>query len=202
MLYKGRDGCAGQILTYQELGLIAGGCKWENIVRITLGVNQTGYAILYLVLLADNMNLLFGAELFGSVATTHVIWVAIFAVAVAPVLCIPRLKEVSLVSAFSFLSIVYVWAMSVVELADREVKPLPNAPAAKQGLLAVSGSLGMIVFAFGAHPLFPSIQSSMAEPEKFARVIYSTQMISFAFFVAVGVLGYHACGVYANANFM
>lgn len=200
MLYEDEGSCKRRITTYVDLGLVAGGERWKNFVQIVLGVNQFGIAVLYLVLLADNMNELLGVVFGGSESTSHCIWVVIYAVAVAPVVCIPQLRELSIISAFGVFSILFVWVVAMVEMGNGDAKPHPNQEHATRDLLSVSGSLGTLIFAFGGAPVFPSIQTSMKEPSKFTRASFGAFGIMFCVFASVGILGYITFGTQANPD--
>ena len=132
-------------------------------------MNQLGIAVLYLVLLADNAAKVLGPTALiptGSEGTNQELWTLLFAALMLPVLLVRSLDNVAWVSAIGFLSIIFLWGLVVVECSEGEGQ---GGDPVEASWLTVSQALGVVVFAFGGHPVFPSVQASMKDPRRFFK---------------------------------
>lgn len=89
---------------------------------------------------------------------------------------------------FSFLAIT---GAAVVEAA-------PKSPGqdmvASNGLAPTFGVLGCFLSVFNAHSAMPMLYQSMAEPEKWGRVVLTGTGLSCLYYAAVGLCGYYVFG--------
>ncbi|KAF9092235.1 neutral amino acid transporter [Mortierella sp. GBA35] len=181
--------------SFQDIGLILFG-KWARLaVLISVFLSQVGFCCAYLIFVAENVDAVvqtFTKCTFHGIEEKYYIFIPL--VVLIPLVLIRKMEILSLPSMlanfFIIFGIVYLWYFSIHHLAVEG--PGPNIKLFNQNDFALL--IGTIVFSFEGIGLVVPITESMAEPEKFPKVLAITISIVAVIFGSVGALCYAAFG--------
>ncbi|KAF8944880.1 neutral amino acid transporter [Haplosporangium gracile] len=181
--------------SFQNIGLILFG-KWVRIaVLISVFLSQVGFCCAYLIFVAENVDAIvqtFTKCTFHGIQEKVYIFIPLLIL--IPLVLIRKMEILSLPSMlanfFIIFGIVYLWYYSIHNLAVEG--PGPNIDLFNKNDFALL--IGTIVFSFEGIGLVVPITESMAEPEKFPKVLAITISIVATIFGSVGALCYAAFG--------
>ncbi|KAF9908265.1 neutral amino acid transporter [Linnemannia zychae] len=181
--------------SFQDIGLILFG-KWARLaVLVSVFLSQVGFCCAYLIFVAENVDAVvqvFTKCTFHGIQEKYYIFIPL--VVLIPLVLIRKMEILSLPSMlanfFIIFGIVYLWYYSIHHLAVEG--PGPNIQLFNKNDFALL--IGTIVFSFEGIGLVVPITESMAEPEKFPKVLGITITIVAVIFGSVGVLCYAAFG--------
>ncbi|KAG0379235.1 neutral amino acid transporter [Mortierella sp. AD032] len=181
--------------SFQDIGLILFG-KWARYaVLVSVFLSQVGFCCAYLIFVAENIDAVvqtFTECTFHGIQEKYYIFVPL--IVLIPLVLIRKMEILSLPSMlanfFIIFGIVYLWYFSIHHMAVEG--PGPNIKLFNQNDFALL--IGTIVFSFEGIGLVVPITESMAEPEKFPKVLAVTITIVALIFASVGALGYAAFG--------
>ncbi|OAQ31438.1 hypothetical protein K457DRAFT_135974 [Linnemannia elongata AG-77] len=181
--------------SFQDIGLILFG-KWARIaVLVSVFLSQVGFCCAYLIFVAENVDAIvqtFTKCTFHGIQEKVYIFIPL--VILIPLVLIRKMEILSLPSMlanfFIIFGIVYLWYYSIHNLAVEG--PGPNIELFNKNDFALL--IGTIVFSFEGIGLVVPITESMAEPEKFPKVLAITITIVALIFGSVGALCYAAFG--------
>ncbi|KAF9127989.1 neutral amino acid transporter [Mortierella sp. 14UC] len=181
--------------SFQDIGLILFG-KWARLaVLVSVFLSQVGFCCAYLIFVAENVDAVvqtFTKCTFHGIEEKYYIFIPL--VVLIPLVLIRKMEILSLPSMlanfFIIFGIVYLWYFSIHHLAVEG--PGPNIQLFNKNDFALL--IGTIVFSFEGIGLVVPITESMAEPEKFPKVLAVTITVVAIIFGSVGVLCYAAFG--------
>ncbi|KAI9333568.1 transmembrane amino acid transporter protein-domain-containing protein [Obelidium mucronatum] len=147
-----------------------------------------GVPIVYFILTGMNLEFLFG--LFSMK-----VWMILSALLVLiPFLLFRSLKEIAIFSAFGvFATLVVITTVFFSSIRDMPI----NYPKVTHKFIDFSqfaSALGSISFSYSGNFIYPQVESSMAEPEKFHTVLSLSMIIISAMYLITAVVGYAAYG--------
>ncbi|KAK3805561.1 MAG: transmembrane amino acid transporter protein-domain-containing protein [Benniella sp.] len=181
--------------SFQDIGLILFGKYMRLAVLVSVALSQIGFCCAYLIFISQNIDAVvqtFTRCTFHGIQERYYILITL--VILIPLVLIRRMSILSLPSMvanlFIIFGIVYLWYFSIHSLADNGVGP--NIALFNKDDFALF--IGTAVFSFEGIGLVVPITESMAEPEKFPRVLALTITVVALIFMSVGALCYSAFG--------
>ncbi|KAG0334180.1 neutral amino acid transporter [Podila humilis] len=181
--------------SFQDIGLKLFGPYMRLAVLASVAISQVGFCCAYLIFVSQNINAVvetFTKCTFHAINEKYYIFVPL--VILIPLVLIRRMSILSLPSMlanlFIIFGIVYLWYYSIDSLIANG--PGPNIALFNSDSFALF--IGTAVFSFEGIGLVIPITESMAEPEKFPRVLAYTITVVALIFASVGALCYAAFG--------
>ncbi|KAG0226244.1 neutral amino acid transporter [Actinomortierella wolfii] len=181
--------------SFGDIGLVLYG-KWMRwAILVAVAISQIGFCCAYLIFVAENIDAIvqtFTKCTFHGIESKYYILLPL--VVLLPLVLIRRMAILSfpsmLSNLFIVLSIVYLWYFTINNIAHEGLGP--NISLFNRDDFALF--IGTAVFSYEGIGLVIPITESMAEPEKFPRVLAMTIAVVTLFFMSVGALGYLAFG--------
>ncbi|KAG0351134.1 neutral amino acid transporter [Podila minutissima] len=181
--------------SFQDIGKTLFGPYMRLAVLFSVALSQVGFCCAYLIFVSQNIDAVvqtFTKCTFHGIQAKVYIFVPL--VILIPLVLIRRMSILSLPSMlanlFIVFGIVYLWYFSIDVLADNGIGP--NIELFNSDDFALF--IGTAVFSFEGIGLVIPITESMAEPEKFPKVLAWTIAIVAFIFTSVGALCYAAFG--------
>eukprot|EP00741_Cyanophora_paradoxa_P000624 tig00000430_g600.t1 len=103
---------------------------------------------------------------------------------------ISYISSVGVVSALTLIGVVLTKAAVVIGVEGTPVGPLLDRTSFVSDWATVPIAFGLMTFSVGGHAVFPSINASMREPEKFDRVVDISYLVVLLAYGAVAGAGY------------
>lgn len=178
---------------YGELGGAIVGRWFRSIILASVTISQLGFVCAGIIFTAENLDAFFRAVSdnikIGSIGL--ILGQFIVLIPLALIRNISKLGPVALIAdVFIMIGLIYIWSFDIGQLSkhgiDKSVQ-LFNPDA-------FTLTIGSAIFTFEGIGLILPIQSSMAKPEKFERLLYVVMVIITIIFTSVGVLCYATFG--------
>ncbi|KAI7824785.1 transmembrane amino acid transporter protein-domain-containing protein [Gamsiella multidivaricata] len=180
---------------FQDMGAVLFGKYMRLAVLISVAISQIGFVCAYLIFVSENLFAVvqtFTKCTFDGISEKYYILIPL--VVLIPLVLIRRMAVLSvpsmLANLFIIFGIVYLWYYSINSLVHRGVGP--NIGLFNKDDFALF--IGTAVFSFEGIGLIIPITESMAEPEKFPRVLAITMTIVALIFGSIGALCYASFG--------
>ncbi|KAF9429543.1 neutral amino acid transporter [Entomortierella beljakovae] len=180
---------------FQDIGLVLFGKYVRFAVLLSVALSQIGFCCAYLIFVSENIDAVvqtFTKCKFDGIEAKF--YILIILVILIPLVLIRRMAILSLPSMvanlFIIFGIVYLWYYSIHSLAINGAGP--NIALFNKDDFALF--IGTAVFSFEGIGLVIPITESMAEPEKFPRVLGVTIAVVSLIFMSVGALCYSSFG--------
>jgi solute carrier family 32 (vesicular inhibitory amino acid transporter) len=155
-------------------------------------------AVSFLIIFGTSMEQMLPRLTWGGYAVSADSWMILCALALLPTIWIRNMRMMSWLSAFSLLSAFLTMATVLyVGFAD---ELLLNEPSASL-LFDAEGfgvSIGILMFAFGGHGLYPLVYASLRSRRKFNTALSYSTLVYAGFYVLLAVCGYRAFGAQTN----
>ena len=195
---------------YEDIAKNAFGAEARRAVVWITYINQVGVSILYLILAGNNMLLLTNptgttpvfpssSRIGDSTDSDLRLWIVCFSVLLLPLVCRRELRHIAVTSMIG----VFCLLLSVTCVIGEAVA----APGALEDhdyggvtLDSFIRGLATSVFAFSGHPVYPVVQSSMAQPSRFPAVLSGVYAFLFAVLGSVAAAGYYSYGAKTLPN--
>lgn len=181
--------------SFQDIGKTLFGPYMRLAVLVSVALSQIGFCCAYLIFVSQNIDAVvqtFTKCTFHGIQAKFYIFVPL--VILIPLVLIRRMSILSLPSMlanlFIVFGIVYLWYFSIDSLATNGVGPDIQLFNSDDFALFI----GTAVFSFEGIGLVIPITESMAEPEKFPRVLAVTITVVAFIFASVGAFCYSAFG--------
>ncbi|KAI1316886.1 neutral amino acid transporter [Mortierella claussenii] len=181
--------------SFQDIGLVLFGKYMRFAVLVSVFLSQVGFCCAYLIFVSQNIDAVvqtFTKCEFHGIQEKYYILLTL--IVLIPLVLIRRMSILSLPSMlanlFIIFGIVYLWYFSIHNLAVNGVGP--NIALFNRDDFALF--IGTAVFSFEGIGLVIPITESMAEPEKFPRVLAMTITVVALIFMSVGALCYSSFG--------
>eukprot|EP00929_Paragymnodinium_shiwhaense_P011455 TRINITY_DN11715_c0_g1_i5.p1 TRINITY_DN11715_c0_g1~~TRINITY_DN11715_c0_g1_i5.p1 ORF type:complete len:587 (-),score=115.73 TRINITY_DN11715_c0_g1_i5:148-1857(-) len=180
-------------LTLATLGYMAYGTAGRSWIAVSMIGELSGGFLTYVLLQAENLQLLFGMDLFrGTILSCLLSFICLL----CPPKALSRLSSIGLV-AVSFAAISLV--ISAVALVNSDDMPDFNSYHAYVRPAGTGTALGLTMFSLSGHAQIGYVYTNMARPEtEFRGAVKAAMAIAGFFYVIVGILGYYVFGDYAR----
>jgi proton-coupled amino acid transporter len=181
-------------LSYGDMGGAIYGPTFRNLINLSLVISQIGFTSAYIVFVSTNIQ----AFILAVSNCRHNIslnWVILFQMLLFLPISLYRninnIQKMALVAdLFILLGLVYLYYADIRTITHRGgVADIINFNPSTWTLL-----IGTAIFTFEGVGLIIPIQSGMAEPHKFPKVLAVVTVIMFFIFTSIGMLSYAAYG--------
>ena len=180
---------------YGEIGTAIGGPKFRSLILTSITISQIGFVCSGLIFIAENL-----ASFLDAVTSDHVsplgtnVLIALQLIVLIPLALIRNISKLGpaalLADIFIFFGLFYIWYYDIHSLAVRGMNDTVQLFNPHSFTLTIGSS----IFTFEGIGLILPIQSSMAKPEKFSRLLYIVMFIITIVFTSVGALCYATFG--------
>ena len=180
---------------YGELGAAIGGPRLRKIILGSITISQIGFVCTGIIFFAANI-----ASFLNAVTPSHKaplstnVLIAIQIIVLIPLALIRNISRLGpaalLADIFIFIGLFYIWYYDIRTLATSGL----HHTVTLFNPSAFTLTIGSSIFTFEGIGLILPIQSSMAEPHKFSRLLYIVMVIITVIFASVGVLCYATFG--------
>ena len=180
---------------YGEIGSAIGGSKMRALILGSITLSQIGFVCSGIIFVAENLRSFLNAVSPGrtmAIGTKALIAVQlVILIPLALIRDISRLGPAALLAdIFIFIGLFYIWYYDISTLATSGMHPSVQLFNPRDFTLTIGSS----IFTFEGIGLILPIQSSMAEPNKFPRLLYIVMIIVTSVFTSVGALCYATFG--------
>ncbi|KAL8798917.1 MAG: hypothetical protein Q9182_006289 [Xanthomendoza sp. 2 TL-2023] len=180
---------------YGEIGAAIGGSKLRSLILASITLSQIGFVCSGIIFIAQNLRSFLNAVSPGptmAIGTKTLIAVQLVVlIPLALIRDISRLGPAALVAdIFIFIGLFYIWYYDIFTLATSGMHPTVQLFNPRDFTLTI----GSAIFTFEGIGLILPIQSSMAEPSRFPRLLYIVMIIITIIFTSVGALCYATFG--------
>ncbi|XP_072165258.1 uncharacterized protein [Diadema setosum] len=171
---------------YPAIGSEAFGKVGRYSVRFCVIFTMFGASVVFLLLAADNMHSLVGKSL------NFCQWPPIIAACLMPLCWLGTPKDFWIVATGASMST----GLAALLLVVQSVIEIPAEPPNHTSPTVISflTAFGTIVFAFGGHGAFPTIQHDMRDPRRFYLSICLGYCTTFLIYIPVAAAGYFVFG--------
>ena len=180
---------------YGEIGLAIGGPRFRGLILGSITISQIGFVCAGIIFVAENLFSFLDAVTPSQVsplgANALIGLQLIILIPLALIRNISKLGPAALLAdIFIFFGLIYIWYYDIATLSTHSLHPTvtlfnPNA---------FTLTIGSAIFTFEGIGLILPIQSSMAQPEKFSRLLYIVMVIITIIFTSIGALCYATFG--------
>lgn len=180
---------------YGELGSAIGGPKLRSLILASITLSQIGFVCSGIIFIAENLRSFLNAVSPGpTVAIGTKALIAMQLVVLIPLSLIRDISRLGpaalLADVFIFIGLFYIWYYDVSTIATSGIDPSVQLFNPRDFTLTI----GSAIFTFEGIGLILPIQSSMADPGKFPRLLYIVMVIITIIFTSVGALCYATFG--------
>ncbi|KAL8677045.1 MAG: hypothetical protein Q9186_006492 [Xanthomendoza sp. 1 TL-2023] len=180
---------------YGEIGSAIGGPKLRSLILASITLSQIGFVCSGIIFIAQNLRSFLNAVSPGptmAIGTKTLIAVQLVVlIPLALIRDISRLGPAALLAdIFIFIGLFYIWYYDISTLVTSGMDPTVQLFNPRDFTLTI----GSAIFTFEGIGLILPIQSSMAEPGKFPRLLYIVMVIITIIFTSVGALCYATFG--------
>ncbi|CAD5222423.1 unnamed protein product [Bursaphelenchus xylophilus] len=177
---------------YPAMGLRAIGPWFSTIVSCCLNITMFGTAVVFLLLAAKNLESFMHA--YGGIHIGFCYLVVIVAIFMLPLTLFKSPKDfwwaviVAMITTFIAAAMIMYGAYKDFDACIRHVD-YPPISTSKFFMC-----FGTVMFAYGGHGAFPTIQHDMKRPYHFKRSVYLAFLIIFLMYVPVSIFAYITYG--------
>lgn len=181
-------------LSYGDMGGAIYGKTFRNLINFSLVISQIGFASAYIVFVSENIRAFIEA-VSNCRASIELKWVILIQMIIFLPISLYRninnIQKMALVAdLFILLGLIYLYYYDIHTIVVRKgVADIINFNPETWTLL-----IGTAIFTFEGVGLIIPIQSGMAEPQKFPKVLAIVTVIIFFIFTSAGMLSYAAYG--------
>ena len=180
---------------YGDVGAAIGGPKLRSLILGSITISQIGFVCTGIIFTAENLASFLDAV--TSSPTAPLSGKALIAVQLVVLVPLALIRNVSklgpaalLADVFILFGLIYIWYYDIATLASQGLHPTVRLFNSRDFTLTV----GSAIFTFEGIGLLLPIQSSMAQPENFSRLLYIVMIIITIIFTSIGLLCYATFG--------
>lgn len=180
---------------YGELGAAIGGPRLRTLILGSITISQIGFVCAGVIFAAENL-----FSFLDAVTSDHTtppstnVLIALQLVVLIPLALIRNISKLGpaalLADIFIFIGLIYIWYYDVSILASHGLHRTVQLFNPRDFTLTI----GSAIFTFEGIGLILPIQSSMAQPDKFSRLLYIVMFIITIIFTSIGALCYATFG--------
>uniref|UniRef100_A0A0K0E4C1 Aa_trans domain-containing protein n=1 Tax=Strongyloides stercoralis TaxID=6248 RepID=A0A0K0E4C1_STRER len=177
---------------YPAMGLRAFGTKFQSIVSFCLNFTQFGTAVVFLLLAAKNIENFLAA--YGDIHVNFC-WLVIFvAIFMLPFTLLKSPKDFwwAVIGAMITTTIAVILIITGSLQDYQTCKKFNNYPPISYSKFFMT--FGTVMFAYGGHGAFPTIQHDMKKPYHFTRSVLLAFLIIASMYFPVSIIGYMSYG--------
>lgn len=187
---------------YGDLGQIVVGPKFRALILVSITLSQIGFVCAGLIFTADNLRSFFNAVTHGSRAplSTNAL-IGIQLVVLIPLSFIRNISKLGpaalLADVFILIGLTYIYWYDISWISQNHgFHPSIELFNPRDFTMTI----GSAIFTFEGIGLILPIQSSMAQPEHFSKLLYLVMLIITIIFTSVGVLCYGTFGDHVSVE--
>lgn len=177
--------------TYGDIGAAAYGRKGRWAVTVQMHLTLSMVATIYNLLAGQNLQIILRAANIDLSLTTSIlvvtliVWFHVF---------LKTLGEVAVCSALN-LAILILLEFAVIGVAlTTPPSDKPQTTFLVEDFLSFGGAFASFAFAFGVHPILPTVYGDMRYPEMYRQMIYGSFLFIAALYVPMLSVGYAVYG--------
>ena len=180
---------------YGELGAAIGGPKFRALILASITISQIGFVCAGIIFVAENFFSFLDAVTLARVSPLGSnALIGLQLIILIPLALIRKISKLGpaalLADVFIFFGLIYIWYYDIITLSSQGLHPTVEL----FNPTAFTLTIGSAIFTFEGIGLILPIQSSMAEPEKFSRLLYIVMVIITVIFTSIGALCYATFG--------
>lgn len=180
---------------YGELGEAIGGPKMRSLILSSITISQIGFVCAGIIFCAENLYSFMEAVTGpGPTPFSTNALIALQVIVLVPLAFIRNISKLGpaalLADVFILIGVTYIYWFDISTLVARGIHPTVQLFNPASFTLTV----GSAIFTFEGIGLILPIQSSMREPEKFSKLLYTVMIIITIIFTSVGLLCYATFG--------
>ena len=177
---------------YPEMGRRAFGGWMRNVVSTFVDMNQFGTTVVYLLLSAKNIH--DSLKAFFNTNISFCLLLVVLALLLLPITFLNSPQDFWLAAVIAVCTtstaVVLICIGSLLDYGDcGPHHAMPEFHPANYFL-----ALGTLLFAYGGHPAFPTVQHDMRRPSDFNKSSFAAFTILFSMYTPVCILGYMTYG--------
>uniref|UniRef100_A0A914ZEA2 Amino acid transporter transmembrane domain-containing protein n=1 Tax=Parascaris univalens TaxID=6257 RepID=A0A914ZEA2_PARUN len=177
---------------YPAMGYRALGPKFMSIVSLCLDVTQFGTAVVFMLLAAKNLeNFL---HVYGGIQIGFCYLVVIVAIFMLPFTMLKSPKDFWWAVIAAMITTTVAVALIIFGSSIDYSTCAPHNAYPPMRMSKFFMSFGTVMFAYGGHGAFPTIQHDMKKPYHFRRSVFLAFAIICTMYAPVSVIGYSAYG--------
>jgi len=127
------------------------------------------------------------------------IWTALATLLALPTVHIGGYRKISILSAAGTLILVAVTVMGITISARSIARDGVRGHLQTSQLSNIPAAFSIFLFAFSCHGIFPALEASMAEPERFGCVVSAVFISNIIIKAVFGLIGFFAFGAVTNS---
>ena len=199
LLLECRKQCGGG--GYGELGAAIGGPRLRGVILGSITISQIGFVCAGTIFVAENL-----FSFLDAVTPNHVTplgtnaLIGLQLIVLIPLALIRNISKLGpsalLADFFIFFGLIYIWYFDISTLATQGLHKTVELFNPRDFTLTIGSS----IFTFEGIGLILPIQSSMAQPEKFPRLLYIVMVIITIIFTSIGALCYATFGSHTSVE--
>lgn len=179
---------------YGELGAEIGGPKLRSLILASIFISQIGFVCAGIIFTAENLYSFAEAVAENSTLLNTKALIAIQVAVLVPLALIRNISKLGpaalVADIFIAIGLIYIYYYDISALASQGIASSVQLFNPSHYTLTI----GSAIFTFEGIGLILPIQSSMKEPEKFSRLLYTIMLIITIIFTSVGALSYATFG--------
>ncbi|OQO11139.1 hypothetical protein B0A48_05395 [Cryoendolithus antarcticus] len=184
---------------YGELGEIVVGPRFRSLVLASVGLSQLGFVCAGMIFTAENLYSFLRAVTHRRNLPLDIPGlIAIQLVVLVPLGLIRNISKLGgaalLADLFIMIGLIYIWYYDIHSLAKYGI----NQSVQLFNPESFTLTIGSAIFTFEGIGLILPIQSSMAKPEHFSKLLYLIMFIITCIFTSIGVLCYATFGEFTK----
>ncbi|MCJ1460717.1 hypothetical protein MMC28_011099 [Mycoblastus sanguinarius] len=186
---------------YGDLGAAVGGAKFRALILGSITLSQIGFVSSGIIFTAENLFSFLDAV--TSNHTTPLGTNALIGLQIVVLVPLALIRDISklgpaalLADIFIFFGLIYIWYFDIATLAVHGMNETVDLFNPRDFTLTI----GSAIFTFEGIGLILPIQSSMAQPEKFSRLLYIVMFIITIIFTSIGALCYATFGSHTSVE--
>lgn len=181
---------------YGELGAAIGGRRLRKMILISIALSQLGFVCAGIIFTAENLWSFLDAVTKGKNSLGLEV-PALIGLQLLPLIPLALIRNISklgpvalIADVFILIGLVYIWYFDIRTLVTRGMEPSVQLfnPS------AFTLTIGSAIFTFEGIGLILPIQSSMAKPQHFSKLLYFVMFLITIIFTSVGALCYATFG--------
>jgi len=180
---------------YGELGAAIRGPRFRALILGSITISQIGFVCTGMIFVAENLFSFLDAV--TSDHTTPLGTSALIGLQLVILIPLALIRNISklggaalLADVFIFIGLIYIWYYDIATLSTHGLHKSVELFNPRDFTLTV----GSAIFTFEGIGLILPIQSSMAQPEKFSRLLFIVMFIITIIFISIGALCYATFG--------